>query len=397
MRQYRAQTQQENFVKRIAQVAGKVFEQSAVYLESGDNSLKLYGWVLPLNNNTEPQYTYVNGRMMRDKLIFHAIKQTFDEFATGYDIPGFVLYLEIDPRQVDVNVHPAKHEVRFHQSRLVHDFIVQAVRQAINIENTLAFESEDEHNFSDKQFNASQALDLGTSGSTTNEQMFNYAPSAKSTGSAAPTEQYPKSSLSRTQASDFERHQSVNAFYQGIAEQSVSSYGQCSNEDEKQQVSLAKCIELLPLRQGKALREQDGEPQLIDLSPLLVPLWHQQIETSGQLTGKNLLLPVRINLSSDLLQQLASIQSWLGILGFDIAAKGQFALVKKLPEILYSVDVNAILDTLFETLANNDDVANITFWLQWLEQQIDAKVLNYPITKQISRVSSEKARINCQF
>ena len=68
-----------------------------------------------MGSKTEPQYTYVNGRMMRDKLIFHAIRQTFEEYAPGYEIPGFVLYLDIEPRQVDVNVHPAKHEVRFHQ------------------------------------------------------------------------------------------------------------------------------------------------------------------------------------------------------------------------------------------------------------------------------------------
>jgi DNA mismatch repair protein MutL len=115
VRQYRPQTEPALFVKRIAQIAGKVFEQSAIYLESGDRALRIYGWVLPLNiplnSKSESQYTYVNGRIMRDKLIFHAIKQTFEQSAPGFDIPGFVLYLEIDPSQVDVNVHPAKHEV----------------------------------------------------------------------------------------------------------------------------------------------------------------------------------------------------------------------------------------------------------------------------------------------
>ncbi|MFP3534770.1 DNA mismatch repair protein MutL, partial [Burkholderia sp. SIMBA_042] len=78
---------------------------------SGEAGLQLHGWVLPVGSANTTQYTYVNNRMMRDKLILHAIRQAFEEVSGEQELPGFVIYIDIDPRQVDVNVHPAKHEV----------------------------------------------------------------------------------------------------------------------------------------------------------------------------------------------------------------------------------------------------------------------------------------------
>ncbi|MDE9471367.1 DNA mismatch repair protein MutL, partial [Xenorhabdus bovienii] len=84
------------------------------------DSLSIKGWVVdPMSAATgsDIQYCYVNGRMMRDRLINHAIRQAYQDLIQGEQQPAYVLYLEIDPHQVDVNVHPAKHEVRFHQAR----------------------------------------------------------------------------------------------------------------------------------------------------------------------------------------------------------------------------------------------------------------------------------------
>jgi DNA mismatch repair protein MutL len=86
-----------------------------------------------INNKVvgEFQYFYVNGRMMRDKLINHAIRQAVEDYADIELSLSYVLYLTIEADQVDVNVHPAKHEVRFHQARLVHDFIYRALADGL--------------------------------------------------------------------------------------------------------------------------------------------------------------------------------------------------------------------------------------------------------------------------
>lgn len=126
--------------KRIAAICGEAFIQTATHIDWQHGDLHLYGWIgspeLAKPQN-ECSYSYVNGRVMRDKTINHAIRQAYgDQLAKDY-YPAFVLFLDIDPSQVDVNVHPAKHEVRFHQGRLVHDFIYQGVINALEGQATL--------------------------------------------------------------------------------------------------------------------------------------------------------------------------------------------------------------------------------------------------------------------
>ncbi|QUG77351.1 DNA mismatch repair endonuclease MutL [Erwinia sp. E602] len=130
VRQYRGASDPTQRERRLAAICGSTFISHALRIEWQHGDLILQGWVAdPVGSKalSELQYCYVNGRMMRDRLIGHAIRQAYqDKLGDGHQ-PAYVLYLEIDPHQVDVNVHPAKHEVRFHQSRLVHDFIYQGV------------------------------------------------------------------------------------------------------------------------------------------------------------------------------------------------------------------------------------------------------------------------------
>ncbi|MCP3849587.1 MAG: hypothetical protein GY694_05035 [Gammaproteobacteria bacterium] len=97
-------------------------------------TLRLWGWISTPQwhrKQSDWQYFYVNGRYIKDKLVSHALRQAYQELLPEETFPSYLLYLEIDPRQVDVNVHPTKHEVRFRESRLVHDFIYSALKQAL--------------------------------------------------------------------------------------------------------------------------------------------------------------------------------------------------------------------------------------------------------------------------
>ncbi|MDF2154721.1 DNA mismatch repair endonuclease MutL [Vibrio sp. CAU 1672] len=134
LRQYRAAKNQPQIEKRIAAVCGNAFVRHMLRIELEHNGLKLQGWITTpegARQQSDLQYCYVNGRMMRDKLINHAIRQSYETSLKPEQFAAYVLFIEIDPHQVDVNVHPAKHEVRFHQARLVHDFIYQALADAL--------------------------------------------------------------------------------------------------------------------------------------------------------------------------------------------------------------------------------------------------------------------------
>ena len=134
IRQYRAAKDKSQYAKRVAMVCGKNFIDHAIEVDCHHDNLHLWGWLAKpsfYRSQNDLCYSYVNGRMMRDKLINHAIRQSYAEHLVGDNHPAFVLFLTLDYREVDVNVHPAKHEVRFHQARFIHDFIFSVCNNAL--------------------------------------------------------------------------------------------------------------------------------------------------------------------------------------------------------------------------------------------------------------------------
>jgi DNA mismatch repair protein MutL len=120
--------------KRVASLLNPQFMDNAVHIETEAAGLTIEGWVgLPTfsRSQADMQYFFVNGRAVRDKLVVHAIKQAYRDVLYHGRQPAFVLYLWLDPKLVDVNVHPTKHEVRFRDGRLVHDFIFRSLHRAL--------------------------------------------------------------------------------------------------------------------------------------------------------------------------------------------------------------------------------------------------------------------------
>ncbi|WP_462328225.1 DNA mismatch repair endonuclease MutL [Thiohalocapsa halophila] len=119
---------------RLRRLLGEEFLAHALTLDDSAVGLRLHGLVASpafARSQGDMQFFYVNGRLVRDKLVTHAVRQAFRDVLHHSRHPAFLLFLELPPRQVDVNVHPAKHEVRFRESRQVHDFIFQVLHRRL--------------------------------------------------------------------------------------------------------------------------------------------------------------------------------------------------------------------------------------------------------------------------
>ncbi|HUB89131.1 MAG TPA: DNA mismatch repair endonuclease MutL [Dyella sp.] len=119
---------------RVADMLGENFPQQSLRIDHASAGMRLSGWVgLPTASRpqADAQYFYVNGRLVRDRIVAHAVRQAYADVLFHGRHPAFVLYLELDPAGVDVNVHPAKSEVRFREQRLVHDFLFRTLHEAL--------------------------------------------------------------------------------------------------------------------------------------------------------------------------------------------------------------------------------------------------------------------------
>ena len=119
---------------RVAKILGEVFETAHLPLDERAGPLAVYGCAgLPTasRGRADQQYFFVNGRFVRDKLLTHAVRAAYEDVLHGNRYPAYVLFLDLPPESVDVNVHPSKIEVRFRDSRSIHQYVFHAVQRAL--------------------------------------------------------------------------------------------------------------------------------------------------------------------------------------------------------------------------------------------------------------------------
>ena len=120
--------------RRVAKICGESFIHNSLVIDIPRSDMRLWGWISKpefSRQQTDLQYFYINGRVIRDRVVNHAIRIAYQGQLPPGRHAAYVLHLQLDPAQVDINVHPAKHEVRFRETRLIHDFITRSLRDSL--------------------------------------------------------------------------------------------------------------------------------------------------------------------------------------------------------------------------------------------------------------------------
>ncbi|KTD66539.1 DNA mismatch repair protein MutL [Legionella santicrucis] len=144
-----AATNEQSLLSRMTRILGSAFVQDAIYLDVDHGSMKLCGWISGIKfqrSQSDRLWVYINERMVKDKLIHQALKQAYDGLLHPGRFPACVLYLTINHAEVDVNVHPTKHEVRFQQPRLIFDFFTSQLAAALDTQKKGNYETASELN-----------------------------------------------------------------------------------------------------------------------------------------------------------------------------------------------------------------------------------------------------------
>lgn len=370
MRQYRAVAQDGQRERRLGTICGAGFLEHALAIEWQHGDLTLRGWVAdPLHTTpalAEIQYCYVNGRMMRDRLINHAIRQACEDKLGADQQPAFVLYLEIDPHQVDVNVHPAKHEVRFHQSRLVHDFIYQGVLSVLQQQLDAPLAEKDDppapRAMPENRIAAGGNQFARPSEAREPATRFSITPSRESAASSG----RPGGASWPHAQPGYQKQQ--GALYRQLLDTptapkpALQTPGAAELAGHSQSFGRVLTI----VSRDCALLEREGGLALLSLT--VAERWLRQAQlTPGAeaVCAQPLLIPLRLKVTEGEKQALVAAQSALTQLGIDMHTDALHVTVRAVPLPLRQQNLQILIPELIGYLAQQNafDVGNIAQWM----------------------------------
>jgi len=365
IKHFKAAANKNQYSKRVAQICGQKFIDHALEVDCQHGDLHLSGWVgLPSfsRNLNDLSFSYVNGRMMRDKLINHAIRQAYSDMLPSDTYPAFVLFLTLDVREVDVNVHPAKHEVRFHQGRYIHDFIYSVCNKALTNNITGDFHSDAESSPADfpeaavntvEYTQQSQAITHTNAHQATRDYI---KPLTKVTDVHQPYQ----SNNQQAQASYTHTNNQVsrNAAQAYQTLMTPLSPADSSDAEAKAPISSKSSRLIKVLDEKYAVVMLDDKLQLLALNKIEQALKFIEVKNRWQqgFISQPLLLPLKITLTQQQVAFVESQQENLGKLGIVSTVLNKTSLqVRQFPALLRNKDVNFSFVELLESLMENDD------------------------------------------
>ena len=323
--------------QRVADICGPEFIKNSVTIDYSASGLQLSGWVgLPTFSRSQQdmQFFYVNGRLVKDKLVSHAVKQAYQDVLYHGRHPVFVLYLTLDPTLVDVNAHPAKTEVRFREGRLVHDFLFSALHRSL------------------------ADVRPGQTVTVLEAETLEYEPSSQTSFSMG-------GSLNRQSSYDPRPAQQSSLPY-SIGE-SIKAYAKLYQETpaySTEDLALDHAPVTPPLGYAIAhlhniyiLAETANGIILVDTHAAHERVTYERLKqqhTEGAIPSQPLLLPIKLNVTAAEADLAEQEQAFFTQLGFEITRSGPEALILRAsPALLRNVDKEQLVRDVLADLAVN--------------------------------------------
>lgn len=335
--------------RRVAALMGDDFLQHARLIDADAGALRLTGFAsLPAYSRAsrDAQYFFVNGRFVRDKVLTHAVRQAYADILHGSRHPAYVLFLELDPAGVDVNVHPAKIEVRFRESRAIHQFVFHAVSRAL-AESGAARAGENL---------ASPTAAASPPSADTPSAIRQYTSDRPVQGHLA-MESASRSYydfVSSAHAPDNDRSTARNAFQPaltGAPRESQYSAPQVSSSSGQEGAPLGYAI--AQLHGIYILAQNTAGLVLVDMHAAHERILYEKLKIvlDGTPAVQRLLIPAVISVSAKDIAAAEECADVLAGMGFDIAAVGpQELAIRSVPALLASAPITELIRKILEEL-----------------------------------------------
>lgn len=389
--------------QRLSEICGNDFQEKSIYIGTQASDISIRGWLgLPTFSRTQNdlQHFYLNGRYIKDKIIFNAVKQAYQDVIAPQRFPALVLFIEINPELVDVNVHPTKNEVRFRDSRSVHNFITSVLRKNLAQGTSILKDVLDLEQTNNEYLNLDKKSDYSNNSNTSTlnetfliaEPFIVYNNLIDNTTDNITT--HPKTSTSSISAT-LEQHKLPWEYLANedllpdlFAKQSsttnnnhnnnlaikenkpISDYNNKniheSNKQHKQHVNLGNAIAqifsnyiLAQNDDGLIVIDAHAGHERITYEKLKQQFWQQSIQK------QKLIKPITVNLSSQEMEYFELHQHTLEQTGLDLRISGNnLIVVASIPMLLINADIPQLIHDIladfiiYETSSSIEQITN---------------------------------------
>lgn len=336
--------------KRVAEICGPAFIEQAIHMNFEYEGLRIWGWVAQptfSRSQADMQYFYVNGRVVKDRLVTHAIRQAYADVLFHGRHPAYVLFFTCDPVMVDVNAHPGKHEVRFRQGRQIHDFLFRAIHKSLAEVTTSDTVSHEYRHFTSPTdgTDVSNTGSHGSHGSSDAAQQSMSQPSQSSMPFAVAEQ--------RRAYSDFANNNHA------VLSDNTANQMSAENADDMPPLGFARA----QLHGIYILAENAQGMVMVDMHAAHERITYERLKTSHQSEGirsQPLLVPITIAVSKKEAQLVEDQPTLFSQLGFEVDRVADESIkLRQLPVVLSNSDVETLLRDVLADLVTHGSTARI--------------------------------------